>query len=326
MPHISVSEIETVARDALRAHGAEGDVAITMADAVAWAEARGNRVCGLYYLESYCLQLRSGRVDGAATPVVARPRAGLVHVNAANGFAQPAFLAARPEVAAAAREAGVASLSIRRMHTCTALGWFTEAIAREGLIAIAMTNASPVVAAPGGKRRVIGTNPVAFAAPDAAGGVAVAFDQSTTQVALGRITMAKAAGEAIPEGWALDAEGRPTTDPDAALAGSLAPAGGHKGWGLGVMVELLVAGLAGGRLSRDVAPLKAPEGDPHDLSLFMLVLDPSASDVFDARLSDLIAMVEGEGLGRLPGRGRVPAQTVEVPAALWEACRALAAP
>ena len=94
-----------------------------------------------------------------------------------------------------------------------------------------MTNASAVVAPPGGRRRIVGTNPIAFAVPDGAGGAAMAFDQSTTQVALGKVTMAKAAGRPIPEGWALDANGRPTTDPDAALAGSLAPAGRSQGLG-----------------------------------------------------------------------------------------------
>ena len=277
MPTIPISEIEATTRGALERHGAAPAVAATMADAVAWAEARGNRVCGLYYLESYCLQLRSGRVRGDARPVVRRPRPGLVRADAADGFAQPAFRAALPDALAAAREAGLASLAIHRAHTCTALGWFTEAIACEGLIALGMTNASPIVAPPGGRRRVIGTNPLAFAAPDGAGGVAVAFDQSTTQVALGRITMAKAAGEPIPEGWALDREGRPTTDPAAALDGSLASAGRHKGWGLGVMVELLAAGMTGGRASRDVAPLKAPEGEPHGLGQYFLLLDPAAS-------------------------------------------------
>ena len=139
-----------------------------------------------------------------------------------------------------------------RITRRTSLGYFTQQIAQAGCIGIGFTNATPIVAAPGGKTRVIGTNPIAFSVPDGAGGVAMQFDQSTTAVALGKITMAKAAGERIPEGWAVDADGNPTTDPEAALAGSLVSSGGAKGWGFGLMAELLAAGLTGSTLSQDV--------------------------------------------------------------------------
>ena len=317
MPRIEIDRIREASEAALLAHGARAGTARIMAGAVAWAEARGNRICGLYYLESYCLQLRSGRIDPQAEPAVETRRPGAIHVDAGDGFAQPAFLAALPEAARAARALGTASLSIGRMHTATALGWFAEGAAREGLVALAATNASPIVAPPGGHARVIGTNPVAFAVPDGAGGIAWAFDQATTQVALGAVTMARAAGEAIPEGWGRDAAGDPATDPAAVVeGGSLASAGGAKGWGIGLMVEMLAAGMGGGRLSRDVAPLKAEHGAPHGLSLFMILIDPSASDAFAPRLAALTGAVEAAG-GRLPGRGRAPEEAVEVPEALW---------
>ena len=120
-------------------------------------------------------------------------------------------------------------MAVGHAHTCTSLGFFTEQIALEGLIGLGVTNASPIVAPPGGKTRVIGTNPIAFSVPDGKGGLAMQFDQSTTTVALGKITMAKAAGEHIPEGWSIDAEGQPTTDPEAAITGSLVSMGGYKG-------------------------------------------------------------------------------------------------
>jgi len=95
----------------------------------------------------------------------------------------------------AAFENGICSLVIGHAHTCTSLGYFTEKIAQQNLIGIGFTNASPIVAPPGGKSRIIGTNPIAFSVPDGAGNIAIHFDQSTTAVALGKITMAKAAGE-----------------------------------------------------------------------------------------------------------------------------------
>lgn len=325
MADIDVSQITDVTHRALSAHGASDAVARIMADAVSWAEARGNRICGLYYLESYCQQLVTGRVTGDVTPDVTQPRSATVEVDAGYGFAQPAFAAALNAASAAAREAGIASLFVRHAHTCTALGWFTEAIAKAGLIGMGYTNASPIVAPPGGKTRVIGTNPMSFAVPDGQGGVAMMFDQSTTSVALGRITMAKAAGESIPEGWAVDADGAPTTDPEAALAGSLCSTGGYKGWGLGLMVEIMAAGLAGGTPSRDVKPLKAPEGAPHDLGHCFVLIDPGVRPDFHAMVAGLADAVSQDDGARVPGRDKVLLTKVNVPDALWEACCALTA-
>jgi (2R)-3-sulfolactate dehydrogenase (NADP+) len=323
MPTVEIAELQTLSETALGAHGAAPGVAAEMARAIAWAEARDNRICGLYYLESYCLQLRSGRVDGQAVPQIDQPRASDIRVDAGHGFAQPAFAAALPQALATARETGMASLALHHAHTCTALGYFTEQIALGGALGLGMTNASPIVAAPCGKTRVIGTNPIAFAVPDGKGGVQMLFDMSTTTVALGRITMAKAAGNQIPEGWAVDAEGQATTDPDTALSGSLTSAGGYKGWGFGLMVEILAACLGGGVLSRELGgPLKTPTGQPHDLGQFFILIDPGQGAFYD-RLATLAEIVSQDEGARMPGQGKMPAQTVEVPQALWQQLRDL---
>jgi len=324
MPQVSLDEIESTTRTALQRHGAEPWIAAEVARAVRKAEAVGNRICGLYYLESYCRQLETGRVNGSAEPVVTRPRPGAVRVDAGFGFAQPAFARALPEAVAAARECGVASLAIGHAHTCTSLGYFTEQIARAGLIGLGMTNASPIVAPPGGRTRVIGTNPVAFSVPDGEGGIAMQFDQSTTTVALGKITMAKAAGTRIPEGWAVDAEGNPTTDPATALTGSLVSMGGYKGWGFGLMAEILAAGMTGGIVSRDVKPLKTPDGPPHDLGQYYLLMDPGVSSDFVDRLRQVeegVALDEG---ARMPGQGKRETDPVTLEDAVWAQVRGLA--
>jgi len=196
------------------------------------------------------------QMSGVVEPEVTRPRPGAVKADAKFGFAQPAFARGFSEACTAARENGVATLAVAHAHTCTSLGFFTEQFAAAGLIAIGMTNASPVVAPPGGNAKTIGTNPIAMSVPGENGGVAMHFDFSTSAVALGKITMAKAAGDTIPLGWAVDASGAPTTDPEAALGGALVSAGGYKGWGFGLMVELLAACPrrrkdAGGSTSRD---------------------------------------------------------------------------
>lgn len=324
MPQVSLDEIESTTRLALERHGAAPWIAAEVARAVRKAEAVGNRICGLYYLESYCTQLRTGRVNGTVEPVVTRPRPGAVQVDAGLGFAQPAFARALPEAVAAATECGVASLAVGHAHTCTSLGYFTEQIARAGMIGLGMTNASPIVAPPGGRTRVIGTNPVAFSVPDGAGGIAMQFDQSTTTVALGKITMAKAAGETIPEGWAVDADGNPTTDPATALGGSLVSMGGYKGWGFGLMAEILAAGMTGGIVSRDVKPLKTPDGPPHDLGQYYLLMDPGVSEDFVARLTRIeegVALDEG---ARMPGQGKREMDPVTLEDAVWSQVRGLA--
>lgn len=321
---ILVSEIEAVAASALEAHGAGGFQAAEVARAVARAEATGNIICGLYYLESYCIQLASGRVDGRAEPVVTRPRPGAVLSDAMSGFAQPAFARGRDMAIAAARDCGTASFAVTRAHTCTSVGYFTEQIAKAGLIAIGCTNASHIVVPPGGHSRTIGTNPIAMTVPGPEG-PRMHFDFSTSAVALGKITMAKAAGEPIPLGWAVDAEGNPTDDPAKALEGGLVSAGGYKGWALGLMVELLAAGVAGGVNSLDAAGLKLADGPPHHLGQFYLLIDPGQfGDTFDARFERVAAAVAEQEGARIPGAGRRGKTEVEVPDALWALAGSLA--
>ena len=315
---ISVTEIEARSYAALMAHGAGDMQAKAVAKAVARAEALGNVICGLYYLESYCTQLQSGRVNGTVIPEVSRPRPSAILADAKFGFAQPAFAAGLTEAVTAALENGVATLAVAHAHTCTSLGYFTEQIAAAGLIGIGLTNASPIVAPPGGNKAVIGTNPIAMTVPGD-GSPAMHFDFSTSAVALGKITMAKAAGEAIPLGWAVDAEGNPTTDPEAALKGALVSAGGYKGWGFGLMAEMLAAGMTGSVNSLDVSGLKVAEGKPHDLGQFYILMDPGTyhdgfADRF-ARVTEAVAAQEG---ARIPGADRNVMEEVDVPDALWE--------
>jgi (2R)-3-sulfolactate dehydrogenase (NADP+) len=322
---IDVTEIEARSLAALTAHGAGETQAAAVANAVARAEALGNVICGLYYLESYCTQLASGRVDGTVTPVVSLPRPGSVMSDAKFGFAQPAFTAGLPAAVAAAHTNGVATLAVANAHTCTSLGYFTEQIAAAGLIGIGFTNASPVVAPPGGNKAVIGTNPIAMTVPGE-GAPAMHFDFSTSAVALGKITMAKAAGEPIPLGWAVDADGQPTTDPEAALKGALVSAGGYKGWGFGLMAELLAAGMTGSVNSLDVSGLKLPDGSPHGLGQFYILMDPGThhagfADRF-ARVAEAVAAQDG---ARIPGADRHVMDVVDVPDALWTSVLKLSA-
>ena len=325
MTLISLDEIEETTRKALVKHGASEKIASLVAHAVRVAEGNGNRICGLYYVESYCLQLTSGRVDGVIEPTIHVDRPGTVRVDGHFGFAQSAFAAGFNTALQAARNNGICSYSIEHSQTCTSLGYFTEQFAQAGMLTIGATNASAVVAPPGGTTPVLGTNPVAMAVPDGHGGVAFQFDFSTSAIAMGKITMAAAAGESIPLGWAVDANGEPTTDPKAALQGSMLSAGGYKGYGFGLMAELLAGALTGSRLSVEVPPLKAPEGPPHDLGQFYIVIDPGAYDKnFLQRLEQLAEVIESQPGARLPGSGRLIKDQVEVDPELWSLIKDLA--
>jgi len=304
---VSLNDIESASRNALVKHGAADWIAVEMAKAIVKAEATGNLICGLYYLESYCQQLQTGRVDGTVQPEVQTPKSACVQVNARFGFAQPAFAKGLPIAVKTAQQAGTCAFSVCHAHTCTSLGFFTEQIANAGLVGIGFTNASAVVSPPGGTKAVLGTNPIAMSVPAREGGVMFQFDQSTSAVALGKITMAKAAGQSIPLGWAVDADGQPTTDPAAALQGSLVSTGGSVN-------------------SLDVAGLKLPDGAPHDLGQFYFLLDPTAAsgDAFWDRLARLSDAVDAQPEARLPGTRGAATDTVTIEQAVWTLTQSLA--
>ena len=322
---LDLIEIKTI--EALVAHGAERWIAEAVADAVRVAEATGNLICGLYYLESYCQQLVTGRVVGDAEPQISQPKSASIRVDARFGFAQPAFARGIVPATQSARDNGTCALAICHSHTCTSMGYFTAQIAREGLIGIGMTNAPACVSPPNGTEAVLGTNPIAMSVPAQGGqGVAFQFDQSTSAIAVGKIRVAAAANEKIPLGWAVDKQGHPTDDPHKALQGSLVSAGGYKGFGFGLMAEVLAAAVTGSLNSVDAPPLKTPEGTAHDLGQFYFLLDPQtfAGDAFWQRLATLQDAVAKQPEARLPGSQRSVVSRVDIDAELWDKVLSLA--
>ena len=321
---ISLQEIETTTNKALLNHGASPKISALVAHAVRTAEERGNKICGLYYLESYCMQLKTGRVNGSVKPTVTNAKSGVVRVDGHFGFAQSAFEEGFSKSIEVARDNGICSYSVEHTQTCTSLGYFTEKLAQAGMLAIGATNASAVVAPPGGSIPVLGTNPIAMSVPNGEGGVAFQFDFSTSAIALGKITMAAEANEPIPLGWAVDKHGNPTTDANDALEGSLLSTGGYKGYGFGLMAELLAGALTGSRLSVEVPPLKTPEGDPHDLGQFYILIDIEAYDEnFLQRVEKIAEVIEVQPDARLPGANISIPTEVEVNSELWSTIQEL---
>ncbi|MEM6728489.1 MAG: Ldh family oxidoreductase, partial [Pseudomonadota bacterium] len=187
---VSVTDIFDTSYRALKAAGAAPWIAEDVARAVAHAEAHGNVICGLTYLPSYCGALRSGRVQGDVEPEVHQPLPSAVLADARLGFAQPAFTRGLPLALETCAAQGICLFSVAHSHTCTSLGFFTERIAEAGFIAFGTTNASAIVAGPGGAKRMLGTNPIAFSVPGE-GGLALHFDSATSATALGSILKAR---------------------------------------------------------------------------------------------------------------------------------------
>lgn len=317
---ITLNEIEDKTKQALVSHGAAPWVAAEVAKAVTQAEAEGNLICGLFYLDSYCVQLTTGRVKGTVEPVVSQPKSSAIQVDAKLGFAQAAFSRGFDKAVEIAKLNGTASLAISHSHTCTSMGYFTEQIAKAGLIGIGMTNAPACVSPPGASKAVLGTNPISMAVPAKDGGVAFKFDQSTSAIAIGKIRIAAAAGEKIPYGWAVDKNGEPTDDPVAGLEGSLVSAGGYKGYGFGLMAEILAAAVTGSNSSVNAPALKAAEGDAHDLGQFYFLIDPTvySGDIFWERLDSLEQSVNSQPPARLPGAKQNKLTEVLISKKLWD--------
>ncbi len=330
---LTLDEIETLARETLVAAGASAVAATSVARSTRLAERDGIRSHGLLYLPIYAEHLRCGKVLPDAEPVVTRPAAAAIRVDAASGFAHTAIDAGWTAFTDAARACGIAAMSLSNSYNCGVLGHHAERLATEGLIGLCFTHAPASIAPPGGKVPVVGTNPFALAVPDGTGDALLVIDQSASAIAKSEILLRSREGRAIEPGWALDADGVETTDADAALAGSMMPAGGYKGFGIGLMVEILAAAVSGAKLSTEASPFSGPKGGPPGTGQFFIAIAPDAfgGDAVAPALQRLAASITSQPGTRLPGsrraanRARIEAEGVEVDESLLERIKAAVA-
>ncbi|WP_244408909.1 Ldh family oxidoreductase [Roseomonas fluvialis] len=322
--HLSLTEAETLARSALAIAGANPGMAAATAQALAAAEATGQPGHGLSRVPQYAAFLRNGRADGSATPRIVNERGGAVLVDAGHGLAYPALALAESEAAWRARAHGIAIAGVTNSHHSGAMGLPVARLARQGLVALAFTNSPAAMPVPGGRRPLMGTNPVAAAFPRGAAPPLV-IDMALSEVARGKIMVAAKEGRAIPEGWALDAEGRPTTDPNAALSGAMLAMGGTKGALLAMVVELLCCALTGAAFGFEADSFFTDEGNRPRLGQALLVVDPGAlggAGAFAERIEAFVAAMAAEDGVRLPGSRRdalaaqARVQGLEIPDAL----------
>jgi (2R)-3-sulfolactate dehydrogenase (NADP+) len=300
---ISLNRVEEIAQAALTRAGANDLQASAVARSIRAAESEGTRGIGLSYLPWYCQHLRVGKIIGSVMPVAAQPRPGVITVDAKGGFAHPAYEAGEAALIAAAQAQGIAILGVANAYACGVLGYFSDRLARAGLVSLSVTNASSTMAPWGGKTPFFGTNPWAFGAPRTNDPLVI--DSSSSATAFVNLATAAATGRPIPAHWALDADGHPTSDAAAGLKGSIAPAGGHKGGALALMVEVLAAGLTGANWSYQASSLGDDHGGPPRLGQTFITIDPAAMapDFVTRTEAMLTAMLAQDGV-RLPGARR----------------------
>lgn len=289
------------------------------------AEAMGQGGHGLSRIPQYAMLLRVGRADGAAEPRIVREKGGACLISAGNGLAYPACALAVHEVVARARAHGVAVAGVTDSHHSGVSGLHVAAIAEAGLVGLMFTNSPAAMPVPGGRRPLLGTNPIAAAFP-CPGADPIVIDLALSATARGKIMLAAKQGRPIPEGWALDAQGNPTTDAQAALTGTMLAMGGDRGLALALMVELLAVALTGAAFGFEADSFFREEGNRPRMGQLLLAIDPGAlagGEVYAARLGALAAAMAAEPGLRLPGarrlaaRRRAETEGIEVPDALW---------
>jgi (2R)-3-sulfolactate dehydrogenase (NADP+) len=329
---LALAEAESLAAAALQACDCSAPAASVTARALVAAEAAGQAGHGLSRVPSYALQARARKVDGHAVPALERLSPVAVRVDAANGFAYPAIDLAIEALAADAARGGIAVAALHRSHHVGQAGLHVERLADRGLVALLFANTPKAMALHGGAQPMLGTNPLAFAAP-VPGAPALVIDLALAVAARGKIVAAQKAGREIPEGWAVDRAGRATTDPAAALEGSLLPIGGAKGGALALMIEVLAAAVAGGAWGWEASSFFDDRGGPPGMAHLLLALDPQrlSGGAYASRMTGLLAAFAAEPTARLPGtrrlecRARADREGIELPAALHSEIAALCA-
>jgi (2R)-3-sulfolactate dehydrogenase (NADP+) len=334
MAHFTIDQAVALVQETLTRAGANAAMAQSTARALVLAESQGLPSHGLSRVPQYATHLKNGRANGQAIPVVAKRKGAALVVDAQQGLAFPACDLAIQEAIATAKHQGVAFVGVVNSHHCGVVIDHLRAVAEQGLVGIGFANSPAAMPMAGGKHPIFGTNPVAAIFPrrDA---LALMIDLSLSEVARGKLMVAAKEGKAIPEGWALDVHGNPTTDPKAGMAGSMLPIGAvssPKGSMLALMVELLVTAVIGAQFGFEASSFFVDEGNQPRIGQAFIVIDPAAlsgADQYFARIEVLIAEMQVDADVRLPGvrrealRANALANGIQVPGTLISQLQAL---
>ena len=312
MPSLSAAALTELAERALQQGGAGPAMAKITARALVAADMQGLATHGVARVPFYCSFLRNGRADGKAEPRIVKEKGAVCLIDNADGLPYASCELAVSEAIRRARQFGIGYAGIQRSGHVGALALNLLPVVDADMVGIALSNSPAAIPAWGGSKALYGTNPIAAVFPRA-GREPLIIDQSLTTVTRGKIMLAAQKNEPIPEGWALDRTGRPTTDPKAALeGGSLFPIGGVKGAMLALTFELLCTALTGAAIGAEADSFFSEQGNRPRIGQSFLVIDPAAlagAAVYQERIETLLAAMLAEPGVRLPGARRHAAAT-----------------
>jgi LDH2 family malate/lactate/ureidoglycolate dehydrogenase len=283
---------------------AAADAQVVAADLVA-ADVEGIASHGVMLVPMYVERINKGSVSRRSAGEVIRDRGGAMVIDAGNALGQLTSRQAVKLAVALAREIGLAAVAVRNGFHFGTAGRYARMMAEQNCVGIVLTNTRPLMPAPGGAEALVGNNPIAIALPSA-GEFPVEADMALSATAMGKIRLAAAAGQPIPEDWAVDSQGHPTTDPAAAIKGMLLPAAGPKGFGLACVIDLLCGGLSDGAVGAEVRPLYGDPAEPYRCSHFFMAIHAGhflVGDRFAERVRDQAMRVSRSKRG--PGVERV---------------------
>src|SRR5438309_10337972 len=302
---IDAQRLTSVVADICTACGiAAADAQIVAADLVA-ADLEGIASHGVMLVPMYVERIKKGSVSRRSAGEVVSDRAGAIIIDAGNALGQLTSRQAVKLVVARAREIGLAGVAVRNGFHFGTAGRYARMMAEQNCVGVVLSNTRPLMPAPGGAEALVGNNPVAIALPSA-GEFPAEADMALSATAMGKIRLAAAAGQRIPEDWAVDSQGRPTTDPAAAIKGMLLPAAGPKGFGLAFVIDLLCGGLSDGAVGAQVRPLYGDPAEPYRCAHFFLAIHAGhfpAGERFAERVRDEAGRVSTSK--RSPGVERV---------------------
>lgn len=307
---LTIKEVEDLTQRALTASGTSEANARSVTRSVVASELDGIHSHGLARLPTYCEHTRCGKIDGGAMPKVEQVAGAALKADAKDGFAHPAIDAGFEQLVPLATDNGIAALAVTNSYNCGVLGYHAEALAKLGFVALGFTNAPASIAPWGGTKPVFGTNPISCAVPDGKGGADLVIDQSSSVVAKSELIVHANNGEPIPEGWALDANGNPTTDPKEGLKGTMVPSGEYKGAGIALLVEIMAACLPGATLGINATSFADNNGHSPRTGQFFIAISPGpiGGNKFRDNMDGLLSAMTGEDGPRIPGRRRIEAR------------------
>ena len=304
MSYFSQNQARDLAYEKLRKSGCSDDNLKGITDGILDAELSGIKSHGFHYLPIYCNHLKIGKINGKSKVNFEKISNSAIKINADNGFAHSAINLGFDSLFDMCAQEGIASMSVYNSYNCGVLGFHTKRIAEKGFVGLGFTNAPASIAPVGGTKAVVGTNPFSLAVP-LDGQAQIVIDQSASVVAKSEISVRAKTGESIPEGWAFDSEGMVTTNAQEALKGTMAPSGGYKGFGMGLLVEIFTACIAGGNLGTKASSFAGEDGGPPSTGQFFIAIDAEKfNSNYKESIQSLISSIIEQESARLPGSKR----------------------